>query len=445
MLERFFRLKENGTTVSRELTAGATTFMAMCYIIFVQPVILSAAGMNKGAVMVATVLSSAIATLIMGFYANYPIALAPAMGHNFYFAFTVCGAVAMGGYGYSWQVALGAVFVSGVVFIILSFFGFRELIVNIIPPSLKYGIAVGIGLLIAFLGFEWSGLVVDTPGTLVGLGDIKSPPVLLSLFGLGLIFVLYLLRVPGAIILGMIGTALAGLLCGLVHYYGIVAKPPSISSTLFKLDIAGVFRSVDFLSIIFVFFFLDLFDTVGTLVGVSEQAGFLKEGRLPRARQALFSDAVGTVSGALLGTSTVTSYVESAAGVAAGGRTGLANVATAVLMLLSLFFYPVVEMVGGGYEMAKGVTLYPVIAPALIMVGSFMIRGVRKINWDDPTEAFPAFLTMLVMPLTFSITEGIAFGFISLAFLKLITGRGKELHWLIYLFAFLFVLRYILT
>jgi AGZA family xanthine/uracil permease-like MFS transporter len=445
MLERIFRLKENGTTVGREITAGATTFMTLSYIIFVQPVILSAAGMDKGAVMVATCISSAIATIIMAFYANYPIALAPAMGHNFYFAFTVCGAVAVGGYGYSWQVALGAVFVSGVIFITLSFFGFRELIVNIIPESVKYGIAVGIGLLIAVLGLTWSGLVSYSPGTMASPGDITSPPALLFLFGLGLIIVLYLFRAPGSIMIGMIGTALLGFATGLVRYYGVVALPPSIAPTLFQLDITGVFLSVDFLSIVFVFFFLDLFDTVGTLVGVSEQAGFLREGKLPRARQALFSDAVGTVSGSLFGTSTVTSYIESAAGVAVGGRTGLANITTAFLLLSSLFFYPVVRMVGGGYQLAKDVTLYPVIAPALIMVGFFMMKGIRKVNWRDVTEAVPALLTMVAMPLTFSITEGIALGFISLALLKLFSKRKRrELHWLIYLFAALFLLRYIL-
>ena len=418
--------------------------MTLSYIIFVQPAVLSTTGMDFGAVMVATCLAGALATFLMGILANYPIALAPAMGHNFYFAFTVCGVVAAGGLGYSWQLALGAVFLSGSIFILLSFWGLREKIVNAVPEGLKNAIAVGIGLLIALIGMEWAGIVVATPGTIVGLGDLGSPPVLLSLFGLVVIFALITLRVRGALLIGIIATALVGFPFGLVKYQGLVSLPPSLSPVFFKLNVGGIFANLSgFITVIFVFFFLDLFDTIGTLIGVSEQAGFIRKGRLPRARQALFSDAVGTVAGALLGTSTITSYIESAAGIAEGGRTGLSNMVTGALMLLALFFYPFAKMIGGGYEVTTGVRLYPVIAPALIVVGSMMLRQVKRIEWEDPTEALPAFLSLIVMPLTFSITEGIAFGFISYSFLKILTGQWKKVNWIIHLFALLFLLRYL--
>jgi len=444
MWERLFRLSQAQTTVKTEIISGVTTFMTLSYIIFVQPAVLSTTGMDFGAVMVATCLAGALATFLMGILANYPIALAPAMGHNFYFAFTVCGVVAAGGLGYSWQLALGAVFLSGSIFILLSFWGLREKIVNAVPEGLKNAIAVGIGLLIALIGMEWAGIVVATPGTIVGLGDLGSPPVLLSLFGLVVIFALITLRVRGALLIGIIATALVGFPFGLVKYQGLVSLPPSLSPVFFKLNVGGIFANLSgFITVIFVFFFLDLFDTIGTLIGVSEQAGFIRKGRLPRARQALFSDAVGTVAGALLGTSTITSYIESAAGIAEGGRTGLSNMVTGALMLLALFFYPFAKMIGGGYEVTTGVRLYPVIAPALIVVGSMMLRQVKRIEWEDPTEALPAFLSLIVMPLTFSITEGIAFGFISYSFLKILTGQWKKVNWIIHLFALLFLLRYL--
>lgn len=442
MLERWFHLQANGTTVRTEVLAGATTFFALSYILFVQPAVLSTTGMDFGAVMTATCLASAFATLLMGLSANYPIALAPAMGHNVYFAFTVCGAVAAGGMGVPWETALGAVFVSGVVFLLLSRFGFRERLLNAVPDSLKQAISVGIGLLIAFVGLQWAGIVVARPGILVGLGRLGSPPVLLSLFGLVLTAGLLARGNRAAILWGITATTLAGLALGLVSYHGIFSAPPSLSPTLLKLDLRDLLSHQGLL-IVFVFFFLALFDTIGTLVGVSQQAGLLKDGRLPRAEKALTADAAGMTVGALLGTSTVTSYVESAAGVAAGGRTGLANVMTAGLFLLALFFAPLAKMVGGGYVTAEGTHLYPVIAPALILVGSFMLRGIREIPWDDPTEAIPAFFTILLMPLTVSITDGIAFGLISYTVLKLATGRLRDAHWLIYLFAGLLAVRYI--
>jgi AGZA family xanthine/uracil permease-like MFS transporter len=436
VIERFFRLTEHRTTARTEVVAGVTTFVTMAYIIFVQPTVLSAAGMDFGAVLVATCLASGIATLLMGIFANYPIAVAPAMGHNFFFAFTVVVAA-----GVPWQTALGAVAVAGFIFILTAGIGLRERLILAIPEGLKHAMAVGIGLLIALIGLEWGGIVRASPGTLVTLGHLKSPAALLTVFGLLVMGVLTARRVKGALLLGMLASTVVGLAAGLVHYGGIVSAPPSIAPTLLRLDVIGAF-SPSMISVIFVFFFLALFDSVGTLVGVASQAGLMRGGRLPRARPALLADAIGTVVGAMLGTSTVTAYIESSTGVAAGGRTGLANVVTASLFFLSLFFFPLVRMIGGGYPAGDGLTLYPVIAPALVLVGTMMMPGVRAIAWDDPTEAIPAFLTIVVMPLTVSITDGIAFGLIAYAVLKIATGRRREAHALVYVFAVMFLLRY---
>jgi AGZA family xanthine/uracil permease-like MFS transporter len=437
VLERLFHLTAHRTTVRTEALAGVTTFLTMAYIIFVQPAVLQAAGMDFGAVLVATCVASAVATLLMAFLANYPIAVAPAMGHNFFFAFTVAGAM-----GVPWQVALGAVAIAGTVFILTAGVGLREHLIKAIPNSLKHAIAVGIGLLIALIGLEWAGLVVDSPGTLVTLGSLKSPPALLALFGLVVMAILHARNVTGAILIGILASTVVGLAAGIVRYQGVISAPPSIAPTLLQLDIAGAF-SPSMVSVIFVFFFLALFDSVGTLVGVASQAGLMRGGTLPRARPALLADAVGTVIGAGLGTSTVTAYIESSTGVAAGGRTGLANVVTAALFFLSLFFFPLVRMIGGGYQAPGGLVLYPVVAPALVLVGTLMMAGVTRIAWDDATEAIPAFLAIVVMPLAVSITDGIAFGFIAHAVLKLATGRGREAHWLVYLFAAAFVARYV--
>jgi len=449
-LNDFFRLEESQTSIRVEMLGGITTFMTMSYIIFFQPAVLSAAGMDRGAVLVATCISSALATLLMGLLARYPIALAPAVGHNVFFAIVVCGTM-----GYSWQVALGAVFVSGVVFILLCLVGAWDKLVAGVPDSLKHAIAVGIGLLIAFVGMQYGGLVVADPNILVKLGDLTSKPAIMVLFGVVLTAVLLALKVRGAILIGILATAALGLPLGVVKYHGLVSAPPSLAPTFFKLDILGAFQT-GLVTVIFVFFFLDLFDTVGTLIGVSSQAGFLKEGKLPRANKAMFADAVGTVSGALLGTSTVTSYVESAAGIAQGARTGLANVFTGILFICALFFSPLAEMIGGEYfypmvqmvggeSVTREILLRPVIAPPLIIVGYLMMKCVRRIEWEDITEAIPAFLTILFMTLTLSITEGIAFGFISYSILKVVTGKGRQVHWVIYLFSVLFVLKYILS
>ena len=435
-LNRAFSLVENKTSVRTELIGGVTTFMTMSYIIFLQPALLSSTGMDKGAVMVATCVSSALATLLMGLLAKYPIALAPGMGLNVFFAVTVCGVM-----GYSWQVALGAVFISGTLFLILALFKVWGRLVASVPDSLKHAIAVGIGLFIALIGLEYGGIVVDDPAAYVGIGDLTSKPVMLVLFGVLLISLLMALKIRGSILLGILGTAVLGLPLGIVKYNGIVAAPPSLTPTLFKLDIVGALDT-GLITVVFIFFLIDLFDTMGTLIGVSGPAGFLKEGKLPRANQAMLSDAVGTVSGALLGTSTVTSYIESSTGIAQGARTGLSNVVTAFLFLVALFFSPLAMMIGGEY-IHDGAILRPVIAPALIMVGYLMMKCVKWIDWDDLTEAIPAFLAIVIMPLTLSITEGISFGFISYSFLNVVTGKGKRVHWLIYFFSILFIIRYI--
>jgi AGZA family xanthine/uracil permease-like MFS transporter len=407
----------------------------MAYIIFVQPAVLSAAGMDFGAVLVATCVATAFATTLMAMLANYPIAVAPAMGHNFFFAYTV-----VLGMKVPWEVALGAVAVAGLIFVATAGFGLRERLITAIPASIKHAIAAGIGLLVAMLGLQWAGLVVDAPGTLVTLGDLHNPPVLLALFGLVLTAGLIVRRVPGALLWGILASTAVGLPLEVVRYQGIASLPPAIAPTLGRLDVAAALAP-GMAAVVFVFFFLALFDSVGTLVGVGQQAGLMRDGTLPKARQALLADALGTVAGAVLGTSTVTAYIESGAGVAAGGRTGLANITTATLFLCALFFHPLVRMIGGGYPMGTAV-LYPVVAPALILVGTMMIGALTHVAWDEPTEAIPAFLTLVVMPLAVSITDGVAFGLIAYVFLKLVAGRTRDVHPLLYLFAALFLARY---
>jgi AGZA family xanthine/uracil permease-like MFS transporter len=444
LLERFFGLAAHKTTPAREIAAGTTTFLTMSYIIFVQPAVLSAAGMPFEAVMAATCLAAAFGSAVMAFLANYPIALAPAMGHNFFFAFTVCGAAATGGMGLTWREGLAAVFVSGGLFLFLSLFGFRGKIVHAVPGALRHAIAVGIGLLIALLGLQWGGIVVDTPGTLVGLGDLTSGPTVVTLFGLLLIAGLTVRRFRGAILIGVLSTTGLAVATGYAPFHGVVASPPSLTPTLFELDFAGLFGHPDFWVAVVIFFFLDLFDTIGTLLGVATAAGMLDEnGRLPKAERALAADAAATVAGAAMGTSTVTSYIESSAGVAAGGRTGLTALTVGGWFLAALFFTPLVKTVGAGYATADGATLYPAIAPALIVVGAMMFALVRHIPWDAPTEAIPAYLTVVTIPLSFSITEGIAIGFISYSLLAIIDGRGKETGGLVHLIAVAFLLRYL--
>jgi AGZA family xanthine/uracil permease-like MFS transporter len=439
MLERLFKLKENGTTPRAELIGGATTFMAMAYIIFVNPGLLSSSmgsGMDFQSVMAATCISSAIATLLMAFLANYPIALAPGMGMNAYFSLVLCGQM-----GVPWPIALGIVFISGVIFTILTLARVREMIVNAIPSTLKLATAAGIGLFIAFLGLKDAGMIESDPAAYLKLGDLHRPETLLAVFGLVLTASLMAAKVKGGIFWGILGTGAVGLATRLISFTGVCAVP-SIEPTLLKMNPLGALR-LEYLTPIIVFLFFDMFDTVGTLIGVGEQAGFMKNGKLPRVNRALFSDSVGTMVGAALGTSTTTSYIESAAGVSAGARTGFANLMTAGLFIVALFFCPLAEMFGGGFEIAPGVFLHPVTAPALVIVGCLMMKCVTRMEWEDYSEAIPGFLTIIIMPLTSSISHGLAIGFISYPLIKALSGRGREVHWLVYSLAALFVLRYV--
>src|SRR5438477_2075476 len=435
-LDNTFHLTESHTTVRTEVLAGVTTFMTMSYIIFVQPAVLSTTGMDFQAVLATTCIVSAIGCFLMALLANYPIAVAPAMGHNFFFAFTVVAAM-----HYPWQVALGAVFISGLVFLLMSIWGVREALVHAIPDSLKRGIAVGIGLLITLVGLEWSGFLAPNPATLVSLGNLHHPVVWMSAAGLLVTAVLLVRGSRGAILAGIFTSTALGLLFGVVHFHGVFSAPPSIAPVAFKLDVMGALK-LGAIPIIFIFFFLDLFDSIGSLIGIAEQGGFMRNGELPRARQALLADAIGTSVSGLLGNSTVVTYIESAAGVAEGGKTGLANIVTGLLMLSGLFLAPLAQMIGEGYKSPTGLMLYPTVAPALIVVGGFMMRNVGRIEWDDPFEYIPAFITIAFIPFTFSITDGIAFGFISFVLLSAAAGRYRKLHWLMVLFTMLFIIRY---
>ncbi len=435
ILERLFRLQENDSDAVTEVRAGIVTFLTTSYIIFVQPAVLSNAGMDFGAVMTATCLASAVGCLIMGLWANYPIALAPGMGINFYFTYTV-----VLGQGIPWETALGAVFISGVILILLTLFRFRELIINVIPEYLKNGIAAGIGIFISFIGLVQGGWVTDHPGALVQLGNLKSLPAVFTLFGVLLIAVLLQRRVTGAIFIGMAVMSLLGLPFGLVEFSGLVSSPPDLAPTLLKMDLAGAL-DLGVLTIVGVFVFVDLFDTAGTLVGIGQQGGFMKYGKLPRANRALMPDAVATTAGAAFGTSTVTCYIESSAGIAEGGRTGLASVVTACLFLLALFFAPLAKMIGGGY-VVDGTIFYPITAPVLIIVGCLMAGNLSHINWKQWDEALPSYLIVIGMPLTYSIADGMALGFISYPLIKVFSGKAREVHWCLYLIALLFILRY---
>ena len=426
-LQRTFEIRERGSSVRTELLAGLTTYMAMSYILLVNPAILSVTGMDQGAVLAATCFASAFATLWMAVHANYPVALAPGMGQNFFFAFTICGPVAAGGYGYGWEQALAVVVLAGGLFVLASVWKLRTRLIESIPDHLKKSMAVGIGLLIAMVGLRWGGIVTAAPGIYIGLGDLGSPAALLTLFGLTVSSILTVLRINAAIVVGILASAILAMLTGLTQFQGVFGLPDLLTAGFLAADFKGLFQQRDVFAVVFVIFFVDLFDTVGTLIGVSERAGLSVDGQLPRAREAFLADAAGSVVSGLVGTSTVTSYVESAAGVHAGGRTGLASVATAFLLAISVFFYPLLRVVGGGLDVGDGVTLYPTLAPALILVGVFMMASVGDIAWSEPHQAIPAFLTVIMMPLTTSITEGIAFGFISTSVLYLMSGRGREL------------------
>ena len=426
MLDRYFELSHNGTNVRTELLAGATTFVTMAYIIFVNPMILADAGMDKGAVFAATCLAAAFGTALMGLWANYPVALAPGMGLNAYFTYGV-----VKGMGHAWETALGAVFLSGILFLIVSVTHLREWVINAIPKSLKLAIAAGIGLFLAIIGLKSAGIIAANPATLVSLGNLKTPAAGLAVAGFLVMAALDARKVPGAILIGILFTAVAGMVLGVNAFAGIVAMPPSIAPVLLKMDVMKALE-IGVVTIVFTFFFVDVFDNTGTLVAVAHKAGITNEdGTLPRASRALTSDSLAAMAGAMLGTSTTTSYIESAAGVNAGGRTGLTAVTVAVLFVLALYFAP----------LAGSIPAFAT-APALIYVACMMMGAVREIDFDDLTEYVPAVLTVTAMPLTFSIAHGIAFGFISYAGIKLLSGRSRELPLAVAILAALFLVKF---
>jgi len=428
MLATYFKLAENGTDVKTEVLAGITTFLTMAYIIFVNPSILGAAGMDTGAVFVATCLAAAGATLLMGLYANYPIALAPGMGLNAYFAFGV-----VKGMGHSWEVALGAVFVSGVLFLLLTVTRLRELIINSIPKALKLSISAGIGFFLAIIALQNAGVIAAHPATLVTLGNLKAPTTILACLGFFLMVGLDSLRVRGGILISILVITVIGIAMGLSPFNGIASMPPSLAPTFMQMDVAGAL-SLGLVTVVFAFLFVDLFDNAGTLIGLAHRAGFLdKDGKLPRIRQALTTDSIAAMGGAVLGTSTTTSYIESAAGIKEGGRTGLTAVVVAVLFLLALFFAPLATTVPGYAT-----------APALFFVACLMARGIAELDWEDVTEYAPGIVTAVTMPLTFSIAHGIAFGFISYAAIKLFAGRAKDISPVVAVLAILFVVKFAL-
>lgn len=431
MLDSFFSLSENKTNVRTEALAGLTTFLTMAYIIFVQPAVLSTdfqgqpTGIDAQAVFLATCLASAIATILMGLLARYPIALAPGMGENFFFVTVVMGLTSLGVEG-AWKVALAIVFLSGTVFILLSVFRIREAIIGGISPSMSHAVAAGIGLFIAFIGLKNAGLIVAKPGTFVGF-DAHMNPRALAVFSGGLLVtsVLHARRVRGSILIGILGAAILAVILGETKFTGFIGLPKIERTAIMQMDFKQAF-SLTCLPFILVFLFMDMFDTVGTLVGVAQQADLMRDNRLPRAGLALLSDAIGTVVGAALGTSTVTSYIESAAGVAQGGRTGLTALTTAFLFLLAVFFSPLVAMVA---------QYPPITAPALVVVGALMMQNARRLAWEDFSEAMPSFLMMIGIPLCFSIADGLALGFISYPLIKLLSGKGREVRWLMYVLA----------
>lgn len=428
---KMFKLQENETNVKREVLAGITTFLTMVYVVIVNPTILSEAGVPVDQVFIATIIAAVFGTLWMGLVANYPIAIAPGMGLNAYFTYTV---VLTSNGEIDFMTALGAVFVAGIIFFIISLTPFREKLIVIIPNNLKLAITAGIGLFIAFIGLRMSGLIVANEANLVGLGDLRSSSVLLTVFGLAVTVMLMARRVPGGIFIGMVITGIAAVLTGQLEITKIAQVPHIPEGILVwnPIDAIGDVISYGLYGVVFSFILVTLFDTTGTLIGVAKQAGLMKDGQLPRARKALLADSIATTAGAMVGTSPSTAYIESSAGVAVGGRTGLTAVVVAVLFIIVSFFSPLVGAVSG---------VAAITAPALIIVGSLMIGAVKEINWADMDEAFPAFLVVLAMPLTSSISTGIAVGFISYPVLKLVVGKHKEVHPLLYVFAILFALQ----
>jgi len=426
-LERYFEFQELGTNWRTEILAGLTTFLTMAYIVFVNPAVLHDAGMPLAAVTAATCVSAAFASLLMGVFARYPIALAPGMGINAYFAYTV-----VKGMGIPWQTALGAVFLSGIAFLLLTAFGIRQLIIAAIPQELYAAVAAGIGLFIALIGFRNSGIITANPQTTVALGNLRAPETLLAIFGLVLTGGLMARGIKAGMLIGIVGTTAVGAAFGMVHWHPQTLHWSDLSATAFKLDVRAALR-LGFLEVVFVFLFVDLFDNIGTLIGVTKKAGLIdRQGRIPRIDRILFTDATATVAGSLTGTSTVVSYIESAAGITAGGRSGVTAVVVGLLFLAALFVTPL-----------AGIIPAAATAPALIIVGSLMVSAVSEIPWSDPVLALPAFLTLAAIPLTASIANGIAFGFITFTLLKVIRGEYRSVSWLVYLLTALFIARFV--
>ncbi|SMG02845.1 NCS2 family permease [Burkholderia singularis] len=424
-IKRYFGFAQAGTDLRTEILAGVTTFLTMAYIIFVNPAILGDAGMPKESVFVATCLVAAIASAIMGLYANYPIACAPGMGLNAYFAYAV-----VKGMGFTWQAALGAVFVSGCLFLVVTLFRVREVIIKGIPTSLRISISAGIGLFLGIISLKTAGVIVGNPATLVTLGDLHKPTTILAIIGFFVIVTLDYLRVRGAILIGIISVTVLSFFFGGNQFHGIFSAPPSIDATLFKLDI-GAALSTGIVNVILVFFLVELFDATGTLMGVANRAGLLVEGKMDRLNKALLADSTAIVAGSLLGTSSTTAYIESASGVQAGGRTGVTALTVAALFIACLFIAPLAGVVPGYAT-----------APALLYVSCLMLRDMVDVPWDNATEAVPAALTALLMPFTYSIANGIAFGFIAYASLKLLTGQAKQVKLIVWIIAAVFLFRY---
>ena len=427
-LNQFFKLAEHGTNIRTEVVAGVTTFLTMAYIIFVNPAILGDAGLPKDAVFVATCVAAALGTLIMGLYANYPIGMAPGMGLNAYFAYAV-----VLGMGVPWRTALGAVFISGCLFIIVSVFRVREHIVNGIPHSLRVAITVGLGLFLALIAMKSAGLVVASPETLVTVGDMHNPHTLMAIFGFLLIVTLDRLKVPGALLIGIVAVTALSFFFGGNTFKGFMSLPPSIAPTLFQFDLAGAI-SMGLFNVVLVFFLVELFDATGTLMGVASRAGLLVNGKMERLNKALLADSCAIVAGSALGTSSTTAYLESAAGVQAGGRTGLTALVVALLFLAALFFAPI-----------AGVVPAYATAPALLFVACLMLRDLVDVDWSDTTESVPAAITALVIPFTYSIAHGIAFGFITYAGLKLLTGQARQVKPVVWIIAVVFLIKYSVT
>jgi len=429
MLGKYFNFDKHQTNLRIEIIAGVTTFMTMAYILVVNPAILSETGMDSGALFVATALAAIVGTLVMAFYAKLPFGLAPGMGLNAFFAYSV-----VIGMGYSWQFALTAVFIEGLIFIVLTLFNVREAIVNAIPINMKSAVSVGIGLFIALIGLNKAGIIVAGEGTIVALGDMASHSAYLAALGILLIGLMLVFRIRGAILIGIIANTLVGIPLGVTNIpdnFSLVSAPPSLEPIFFKMNFSRIF-TLDMLIVLFTFLFVDMFDTVGTLIGVGTKANMInKQGKMPNIKKALFADAIGTTAGAIFGTSTTTTYIESASGVAEGGRTGMTALTIAGLFTLALFFAPIFTIIPNAAT-----------APALVIVGLFMMTPIKKIDFEDYTEAIPAFLTIIMMPLAYSIAEGIVFGLLSYVVLKVVSGKFKDVNWVMVVLAVVFVLKF---